>query len=160
MTAIIKQTDGLRGKRSKRIRAGVYVFAALFLFAGCGVTVGVGNGSGDDRDNPIHLFEGSFKDGNVAKDSAQWFSFTVTSAGTYYIHVIFGTVEYLNLRVFNRNGSPIDGEVDLWESDNNWYFFRKLPEAGIYRIRVQPYLFGDSGSYRIGYSKTATPPSR
>jgi hypothetical protein len=148
MTAIIKQY--------KRIRAVVWVFAALLLFAGC--VVAAGNGTGDDSDNAINLFEGSFKDGNVAKDSEQWFSFTVTSTGTYYIHVIFGTVEYLNIRVFNRNGSPIGGEANLWESDNNWYFSRELPEVGTYRIRVQPYLFGDSGGYRIGYSKTATPP--
>ncbi|MDR1108198.1 MAG: hypothetical protein LBL19_04100, partial [Spirochaetaceae bacterium] len=117
-----------------------------------------GNGTGDDSDNAIHLFEGSFKDGNVAKDREQWFSFTVTSTGTYYIHVIFGTVEYLNVRVFNRNGSPVGAEENLWESDNTWYFSRDLPETGAYRIRVRPYVFGDSGAYRIGYSKTATPP--
>jgi hypothetical protein len=158
MTAIIKQTDGLRGKQYQRIHTVVCVFVALLLFSGCTITTS--NGTGDDSGNAINLFEGSFKDGNVAKDGEQWFSFTVTSTGTYYIHVIFGTVEYLNLRVFNRNGSPIGAEANLREPGAAWYFSRELPETGTYRIRVRPYYSGDSGSYRIGYSKTATPSSR
>ncbi|MDR1149256.1 MAG: hypothetical protein LBK66_11560 [Spirochaetaceae bacterium] len=132
----------------------VCVFAAALIFAGCELTPD--DGSGGDRDNAIHLFEGAFKDGNVAKDSEQWFSFTVTSAGTYYIHVIFNTLEYMNVRVFNRNGSPIGNEVHRWEH-GDWYFSQELPEIGSYRIRVRP-DFGDSGTYRIAYNKTAAPP--
>jgi hypothetical protein len=134
------------------------IFAALLLFAACGVTIG--NGTGDDRDNPIHLFEGSLKDGNVAKDSEQWFSFTVTSAGTYYFHVIFRTVNYLNVRVFTSAESPVGGEVNLLERGSRWYFSRELSEIGTYRIRVRPYYLGDSGTYRIGYNKTTAPPPR
>jgi hypothetical protein len=127
-----------------------------FIFAGCEVTPN--DNSGNDRDNPIRLVEGSFKDGNIAKDSEQWFSFTTTSAGTYYIHIIFGTVECLSIRVFNLNGSPVGGEVRLQEHDRIWYFSRELPEIGTYRIRVQPYYFGDSGTYRIAFNRSSTPP--
>jgi hypothetical protein len=142
MTAVIKQAAAL--------------LAAALIFAGCEVMPN--DGSGRDKDNTIQLFEGSFKDGNVAKDSEQWFSFTVTSAGTYYIHLIFGTVEYLNVRIFNRNGSPIGGEVNLWEQDTNWYFSRELPESGMYRIRVRPYYSGDSGTYRMAYNTSGAAP--
>jgi hypothetical protein len=147
-----------KGRRAARAAALVTAafLAALFLFAGCEAVPG--DGSGGDKDNAIRLFEGSFKDGDVAKDSEQWFSFTVTAAGTYYVHVIFGTVEYLNLRVFNRNGSPVGGEANLWEHGAAWYFSRELPEPGTYRIRVRPYYSGDSGTYRIAYSTSAAAP--
>jgi hypothetical protein len=144
MTAIIKQAAAL--------------LAIALFFAGCDVTMS--DGSGDDRDNPIHLVEGSFKNGDVAKNSEQWFSFTVNSTGTYYIHVIFNTLEYLNVRVFNRNGSPISDEVNLWEHGNTWYFPCKLSETGTYNIRVRPYsyYFSDSGTYRIAYNTSSTAP--
>jgi hypothetical protein len=147
MAAIIKQAA-----------AGMCVFAAALIFAGC--EVAPGDGTGVDRNNAIHLFEGSFEDGDLAKDSEQWFSFTVTSAGIYYIHVIFDTLEYLNVRVFTLAGSPVGGEANLWERGSNWFFSRDLPEIGMYRIRVRPYYSGDSGTYRIGFNRNPAPPSR
>jgi hypothetical protein len=119
-------------KKDLRIAGAAAILAAALIFAGC--EAAPNDGSGGGKDNAIHLVEGSFKDGDVAKNSEQWFSFTVTSAGMYYVHVIFGAVEYLNLRVFNRNGSPIGGEAKLWEHGSNWYFYRELPELGTYRI--------------------------
>ncbi|MDR1256165.1 MAG: hypothetical protein LBJ86_00265 [Spirochaetaceae bacterium] len=147
-----------KGRRAARTAAPLAAafLAALLLLAGCEAVPN--DGSGGDKDNAIRLFEGSFKDGNVAKNGEQWFSFTVASAGTYYIHVIFGTVEYLNLRVFNRNGSPVGGEVNLREHGAAWYFSRELPEPGTYRIRVRPYYSGDSGTYRIAYNTAAAAP--
>jgi hypothetical protein len=64
----------------------------------------------------------------------------------------------MNVRTFNRNGSPVGGEAHLWEHGTAWYFSRELHETGTYRIRVRPYYPDDSGSYRIAYTKTATPP--
>ncbi|MDR1319112.1 MAG: hypothetical protein LBJ90_05760 [Treponema sp.] len=139
--------------------------AAVLILAACEVTPN--DGTGDSRENAIHLFEGTFKDGDVVKDSEQWFSFSVTSGGTYYIHVIFGTLEYMNIRVFNRTGSPVGGKVDLWWDDVDWYFSRELPGSGTYYIWVQPgmrpgwpYYSSDSGTYRIAFNKTAIPPTR
>ena len=133
----------------------IALVTALAL-AGCEITIS--DGSGDGKDNAIHLFEGSFKNGDLAKDSEQWFSFTVSSAGTYYIHVIFGTIEYLNVRVFTLGGSPIGGEAALWERGTNWSFSREFPKSGTYHIRVRPYYPGDSGAYRIAYNTSAVAP--
>ncbi|MDR0403303.1 MAG: hypothetical protein LBH35_06920 [Treponema sp.] len=114
--------------------------------------------SGDNKNNAIRLSENSFKDGNVEKNGEQWFRFTAASAGTYYIHVIFGTLEYMNVRVFNTAGSPVGGEVNLRERMSNWSFSRELHEGVTYHIRVRPYYPSDSGTYRIGYNKTITAP--
>jgi hypothetical protein len=142
MTAIIKRTAAF--------------LAMALIFAGCGEVTPDDN-LGNSRDNPIHLYENSFKNGNVAKDGEQWFSFTATSAGKYYIHIIFDTAEYLNVRVFNHNGSPIGAEVYLWDPGKYWHFDRDLPGSGSYRIRVRP-NYGDSGTYRIAFNTTSTPP--
>jgi predicted small secreted protein len=124
--------------------------------AGCMVTTT--DGTGKDRDKAIYLFQDSFEKVSLEKDSEQWFSFTVSSAGTYYIHVIFGTLESLNVRVFNRNGSPVGGEAPLWERKTDWSFSRELPETGRYYIRVRPYYSGDSGTYQIAYNTSAAAP--
>jgi hypothetical protein len=131
--------------------------AMTLIFAGCEITVS--NSSGDNRKNAIHLVEDFFENGNLAKDSEQWFSFSVTSPGTYYIHVVFDTLEYLHVRVFTSAGSPVGSGENLWESRTSWYFSRGLSESGSYYIRVQPYYRGDSGTYRIAFNKSATPPS-
>jgi hypothetical protein len=140
------------------IKQTAVLFAAALFFAGCDVMSS--NDKGEDRNNAIHLFEDRFEEGNVEKDGEQWFSFNAASTGRYYIHVIFGTLEYLNVRVFNRNGSPVGGEANLWERGSNWFFSRDLPESGMYYIRVRPYYSGDSGTYRIAFNKTGTVPSR
>jgi hypothetical protein len=142
MTAIIKRTAAF--------------LAMALIFTGCGEVTPDDN-LGNSRDNPIHLYENSFKNGNVVKDGEQWFSFTATSAGRYYIHIIFETAEYLNVRVFNHNGSPIGGEAYLPEYSSPWYFFRDLPGSGTYRIRVRPY-YSDSGTYKIAFNTTIAPP--
>jgi hypothetical protein len=121
-------------------------------------TMTPGDGTGSDKRNAIYLFEDSWEDGGLVKDDEQWFKFTVSSAGTYYIHVIFDTLTDLTARVFTPAGSPVGGEAYLWERRNTWYFSRDIPESGTYYIRVEPSDSGDSGTYRIGYNRTATAP--
>jgi hypothetical protein len=138
--------------------AGICVFAAALIFAGC--EVAPTDGTTGDGNNPIRLYEDSFAKGEVAKDSEQWFSFYAASTGTYYIYVIFDTLECLTVRVFDPTDYPVGGEANLWERRDDWSFSRELTKTGTYRIRVEPYYSGDSGTYRIGFNKTATPPSR
>jgi hypothetical protein len=132
------------------------LFAAALLLAGCEFTVT--DGLGNSRDNAIYLWEGSFKNAELAKDKSQWFSFTAPEEGAYYIHVIFGTLENLNVRVYNRNGSPAGGEANLRKRDPDWYISREIPASGTYYIEVWPRFSGDSGTFRIAYNRSAIPP--
>jgi hypothetical protein len=132
------------------------IWAMALALVGCEITLS--DGTGSDKVNAVHLFEGSWKEGDLEKDGEQWFSLTVSSAGTYYIHVIFETLEDLTARVFTPVGSPVGGEVRLWERRADWSFSREIPEFGTYYIRVRPSYSGDSGTYRIAYNTSATAP--
>lgn len=122
-----------------------------FTLAGCEVIPNDGSG-GDTTGNAIPLFQGTFSKGDLAKGGVQWFRMNVNTAGTYYIHVIFGSLEYLEVRIFNRTGSPASGEIYLWERDTSWYFSQEFFQTGTYYIRVRPYYSSDSGTYQIGYN--------
>ncbi|MDR3166807.1 MAG: hypothetical protein LBT93_02600 [Treponema sp.] len=139
-------------------RKAVWFIGLIAALALGGCVMMPGDGTGSDKVNAIHLLEDFWEAGDLAKDGEQWFKFTVSSAGAYYIHVIFDTLTDLTARVFTPAGSPVGGEAYLWERRNTWYFFREIPESGTYYIKVWPSQYGDSGTYRIGYNRSATAP--
>jgi hypothetical protein len=156
MTATIKRRAARIVPASAFCPVCAAAIAAAFVLAGC-PTDGGGT-AGGSKNAAIHLWEGSFRDGKLDKDEEQWFNFTASEAGTYYIHVIFGTLEAIYVRVYNRNGSPIGGQASLRRGNTNWYIARAIPNSGTYYIEVWPYYSGDSGTFKIAYSKSATPP--
>jgi hypothetical protein len=103
---------------------------------------------------PIVLAENTWADGNFTSSvREQWFKFTAT-ADTQYVHVDFGTLTYLYVQVYYSNGYTVGEEASLYGSSNK-YISRTLTTGQEYYIKVRPI---SSGTYRIGFTASATPP--
>jgi len=102
----------------------------------------------------IQLTANTWADGNLPTSSdVQWFKFTAT-AGTQYIHVSFGTLTYLYVQMYDSSGSTVGSETDLNVSTK--YVSRSVTVGQEYYIRVRP---SGSGTYRIGFTASTTPPT-
>jgi hypothetical protein len=91
-------------------------------------------------------------DGNIAANGQQWFKFTATAA-TQYIHFLSVTLTSVYLELHDAAGqlvdmkNVIDGTLSASVTSDSEYY-----------IRVYPYSSGTSGSYKIAFTASETPP--
>jgi hypothetical protein len=103
----------------------------------------------------------TWADGSIATSSGeQWFSFTAT-AETQYIHFDPGTLTIVYVRLYDSNGSTVKDMEDSYSntlSAGTLSTSRTLTIGNEYYIEVWPYTTGRSGTYRIAFGESSTPP--
>jgi len=101
--------------------------------------------------------DGSFGTGR----NVQWFKFTATTSSDQYIHVSFGTLTNLYIQVYDFTGSKIgsESEISLYNSSGNKYTSLSVTSGQEYYLKVTPYSSSYSGTYRIAFNGSSTPPS-
>ena len=121
------------------------------------VAVG-GNGTwAPDGYSPIQLTENQWTSGNISMSGGQqWFIFTAT-ASTQYIHVSFGTLNDLNVQIYDSNGSTVGSSSNLYSSTR--YASRSLTSGQTYYIKVWPYSGSGNGSYQIAFNTSSAAPT-
>jgi len=116
--------------------------------------------SGDLRSfnpvNPTTLTENTWTNGNIPSSSGvQWFKFTAT-ANTQYIHISFGTLNDLYVQVYNSSGVAVGSQTNIY--GDTTYVSRAVTVGQTYYIRVQPYSYTTSGTYKIAFNASETAP--
>jgi hypothetical protein len=96
--------------------------------------------------------------GNIPSSGTkeEWFRFTAT-ASTQYIHVKFGTLNDLNVLVYDSGGVTVGSSSNLYGSTR--YASRTLVSGLTYYIHVWPYSSSGSGTYDIAFNTTTTAPN-
>ncbi|WP_461256187.1 hypothetical protein [Treponema sp. R80B11-R83G3] len=102
------------------------------------------------------LTANTWADGNLSAYGEQWFEFTAT-ADTQYIHVSLGTLDYLCVQVYDSTGNTLGSSTNLYGSYRS--ISRSVTSGQVYYIKVTPYSSSYSGTYRIAFSESFTPPS-
>ena len=95
--------------------------------------------------------------GNLTSNTDQnWYRFTST-ASTHYIHVNFGTLTNIYVRLYDHTGNTL-GDWMLF-SGNTRYRSLLVSSGQVYYLRVQtPSSGGHSGTYQIAVNTSITPP--
>jgi len=108
------------------------------------------------NDGATALIANSWADGNISlDDNVQWFKFTAT-ANTQYIHVNFGTLNYLYIQVYDSVGNCV--EIESYSGNGgNKYISRMVTSGQEYYIRVGVYS-SSSGTYQIAFNTSSTAP--
>jgi hypothetical protein len=105
------------------------------------------------------LESGIWADGNLTANGEQWFKFTAT-ATNQYIHVSFGTLNNLAFSVCNSNGTTVGSDMqEIYSYTTNKYTNRTTTADQEYYIKVRSINTGDSGTYKIAFNTSTTPPS-
>jgi hypothetical protein len=130
------------------IKPGTALLAMALIFAGCTMNVD----EGGTRENAIMLIENTWEDGSITTETEQWFAFTAT-AGTYYLHVGFGTLTHLDVQVYDSGNNPVGGTIYFAGSDSGYTAL--TVRSGKTYIKVTPY---SSGAYRIAFNDRSSPP--
>jgi predicted RNA-binding protein with TRAM domain len=103
------------------------------------------------------LAVGVWANGNIATaDGKQWFSFTAT-AYTQYIHVAFGTLDDFYVELYNNSGATVGSITPMYGSTR--YASRTVTSGQTYYIKVYPFDSTDSGTYKIAFNTSTTPPA-
>jgi len=100
----------------------------------------------------------TWADGNITTAGGeQWFKFTATAA-TQYIHFsTSGTLKDVYVQVTDDN-TTVSTETELYSLRLNTSK-GPLTVGNTYYIRVRPYSSTGSGTFKIGFSITATAPT-
>jgi len=102
------------------------------------------------------LTAATWTDGSITvAGDEQWFKFTAT-ASRQYIHVTFGTLTSLNIQVYDSTGSTVGSQTNLISSTTNTS--RTVTSGQTYYILVTPYSSAASGTYKIAFNASSTPP--
>jgi len=110
------------------------------------------------------LTANTWASGNIpTTDDVQWFKFTATAATTHYIHIKAGTMNNLNIRVYNASGTTNGYEEGIMPGSENQYFSRNLTADQVYYLKVYPgspsSYYINTGTYQIAFNTNTTPPS-
>jgi hypothetical protein len=97
----------------------------------------------------------TWTDGELTAYGEQWFKFTAT-ASTQYIYVDFDTLTSLNIQVYNSNGGTVGNQENLDSSIT--YTSQSVTNGQVYYIKVTPNSYYDSGTYKITFNSTWSPP--
>lgn len=91
---------------------------------------------------------------DLAAGGRQWFQFTAT-AGTQYIHVVYGTLRDMYVQVYDGAGKKMG---DPYAFNQNGYYASLLVDRGSnYYLMVWPASGG--GSYKIAFNTSVTAPA-
>jgi hypothetical protein len=99
--------------------------------------------------------ENTWANGNLAANGQQWFSFYATSSNQY-IHVSFGSLTQLYIKLYDYSGTEVGSVTSLYGSTR--YISRSLTAGMMYFINVTPYNSIISGTYRIAFNTSSTAP--
>ena len=103
-----------------------------------------------------------FVDGNIASAGGeQWFKFTATVA-SQYIYFMPGTLPTASVQLYDADGTTTVGAKE----DFSYISYlassasaaRTVTIGNEYYIKVTPYVSTDSGTYKIGFNNSTTPP--
>jgi hypothetical protein len=92
-------------------------------------------------------------------DKGNWFVFTATNS-SQYIHVDFVSLDSfrgLYIILYDENGAMV-GSGDTLRSSTK-YISRSLNVSKNYYIKITPYYDNYLGTYKIGFTNSATPPT-
>ncbi|MDR2433938.1 MAG: hypothetical protein LBD47_05165 [Treponema sp.] len=90
---------------------------------------------------------------DLAAGEEQWFKFTAT-AGTQYIHVVYGTLRDLSVQVYDAMGNKLG---DPYAFNRNGEYASLLVIRGeVYYLKVWP--VSGSGSYKIAFNTSTAAP--
>jgi len=106
--------------------------------------------------SPTALAEAQWKNGNLTSNGQEWFSFTATES-PQYIHIAFGTLDDLQVQIYDGSGAAVGTEVNMWSSTRSTSQTLTVGES--YYIRVRPYQT-KSGNYRIAFNTSNTAPAQ
>ena len=84
--------------------------------------------------------------GTITSGAAQWYRFTATAA-TQTIEFTWGTMNDVNIQLYNSSGVKIGDETNLWDTTTS--ASRTVSAGQVYYLRVWPYYDGTSGNYQI-----------
>jgi hypothetical protein len=102
------------------------------------------------------LTSGTWANGNItATNSEQWFKFTAT-ASTQYIHINYGTLKDLYVRLYDSNGFTLGNSI--YFNGYNHSTSLMITSGQAYYLKVTPLSSSYSGTYRIAFSASATTP--
>ena len=98
----------------------------------------------------------TWKRNEIAIGEAHWYRFTAT-ADTQYIHIVYGTLRDLYVQVYESDGKKLG---DSYNFSQYIEYVSLLPDSGkVYYLKVWPYSSYDSGTYKIAFNTSRTPPS-
>ncbi|GHV81636.1 hypothetical protein AGMMS49991_01940 [Spirochaetia bacterium] len=95
----------------------------------------------------------TWANGSLASGGEQWFSFTATAA-TQYIHVAFGTLTNLYVRLYDSNGAEVGSYTQL--SGSATFTSRPVTNGNVYYVKVTPYS-SLTGTYQIAFGGFGPP---
>ena len=106
--------------------------------------------------NPIQLIETIWSDGNITTPGdVQWFTFIAVESAQYIHFSTTGTLKDVYVQVYNSSSSAEGSETRMYGSTTR--ISRTLIQGQRYYIKVRP-NGTNSGSYRIGFTTSTTPP--
>jgi len=98
----------------------------------------------------------TWANGNIAASSGeQWFKFTATAA-TQYIHFELGTLDEINIQLYDSTGTTVGNRINLYDSRPS--IPRAITSGSTYYIKVTPKPNG-SGAYKISFNASSTAPA-
>jgi len=105
----------------------------------------------------VTLSAGVWANGTISPGGEEWYKFTATAA-TQYIHVNFGTLTDLYVRLHDSNGGTLGNSINLY-SFGTPYTSMLVTIGQTYYVRVTPYSSSGSGTYAIAFNTSSTPPT-
>ncbi|WP_461245807.1 hypothetical protein [Treponema sp. R6D11] len=94
--------------------------------------------------------------GNITTPGGeQWFTFTA-NATTQYIHFSIGTLNDVNIQLYDSTGVTVGTKINLWSS--TLYTSQTVTSGSVYYIKVTPYDSIKSGNYQIAFNTSSTKP--
>ena len=93
-----------------------------------------------------------------SNDGERWFKFNATTA-VQYLHISFGTtLTDLNIQLYNNDGTVYGSQTSLNSYNYTTYTTLNLTNGQEYYIKVWPNS-SSSGTYRIAFNTSTTPPA-
>jgi hypothetical protein len=103
-------------------------------------------------DTAATLAADTWSDGTITANGQQWFSFTAT-AGTQYIHIEYGMLTSLYVRLYDSNGGALGDSIHFSGATGNTRYTALTVASGqTYYLKVTPYSSSGSGTYKIAFN--------
>jgi len=129
-------------------RTGIYQIAFNTIYQAPGILEGAATLTAENWTNGVIN----------AENNENWYKFTAT-AGTHYVHVKFGTLTDLYVRLYDSNGSTLGDSIELYETSYSKITYKSfmVTSGQTYYIKVTPYG-SRTGTYQITLNTSTTAP--